>query len=42
MKRIYVFGLTLSFILAGLLLAQRAGQANSVTFTKDVAPIHGG
>ena len=44
MKRIYVFGLTLGFILGGLLLAQRAGQANSeptvaVTFTKDVAPI---
>jgi mono/diheme cytochrome c family protein len=44
MKRIYVFGFTLSFILGGLLLAQKAGQADSgpavaVTFTKDVAPI---
>ncbi len=44
MKRIYIFGLILSFILGGLLLAQRVGQANSwpnsaVTFTKDVAPI---
>src|SRR5262245_62207149 len=44
MKRIYVFGLTLSFILGGLLLAQKAGQADSsptvaVTFTQDVAPI---
>jgi hypothetical protein len=44
MKRIFVLGLTLGFILGGLFLAQRVGQANSgptlaVTFTKDVAPI---
>src|SRR5262245_65869866 len=44
MKRIYVFGITMGFILGGMLLAQRVGRAGSepasaVTFTKDVAPI---
>jgi len=44
MKRIYGFCLALSFIFAGLFLAQGDGKAagnspNSATFSKDVAPI---